>query len=161
MSGNILLDPLTTLQDQIAALSDFQTFVGEANATDAETHIYLISAPLAPAGNFCIVDFGTYGREREAIQNGAAWQPRGGSSLMLYVRQVLTDDPEEPAAATAFTNFIGDILEELEASAALPGKMHIANWFLNQPPIRIASENRTVAGDYYECEIELSFTRQP
>ncbi len=159
--SNILLLPLQTFRTQMSETDGWQSLIDSdgqphANYTD---DIHLISTPGRTYGNFAIIDFGTFGREREAVQNGAAWQLRSGSTLMLYIRHTMSDEPVEPAAIATFTGYVSEILSDLESSAALPGNLYLSDWFLNLPPQRIAAEKRSTARDYYECEIELTFSR--
>lgn len=141
--------------------SAFQKWVNAGSEADALEAIYFVSSIVNPKPRFCIVDFGQFARDRVKAMNGASFQERAGTALILYFRGDNTASDDD--ADMSFNNSIGLIWNELEEFA---GKYNDRTVFINAielkvPSTRIQAEDRPGAGDYIECYLTVTYTRQP
>lgn len=155
----ILSEPLATLRSAIAACPSFQSWVGAADATAALDRIHLLVAPADGPYPFALIDFGDVARERQAITSASRWKMRAGSDVLVWFKAEASGD--EPDATFTFTNALGAILAELEAGAGIyangtPGLTAIE---MPVPPTRTQEEERSTAGDLFECCFSCQMTR--
>jgi len=161
--AGLLSKPVNALRQLVANSSAFRDWVDAADVNAALLRVHIISTPRNPTSPFALIDFGDFIRDREAVKGGIAFKQRSGSALVLYFRANVDEGTNEPDAALAFCNAIGAVWDDLERAAGVHANrsLPIISMEMLAPPARIVNEKRQQAGDYYECAISLSYSRQP
>ena len=156
----ILSEPLASLRDQLAACPAFQAWVGAVDTEAAKANVHLLVAP-DEAGPYplAIIDFGDTASERVTLLSGSRWALRSGSDLIILFRAEATG--EEPDATFTFTNALGAVMAEMEATAGnysngTPGLVAIE---LVMPPTRTNEEKRATEGDFFEAGFSCTMSR--
>lgn len=159
----ILSSPLVAMRAMIAGSSAFQAWVGVTDTVAAEAHIHLLVAPAEAPRPYALIDFGDFARERVALANGITWQQRPGSNVVIWFQADVSPGAEEPEATIAFCNAVGAVWQDLERASGIYGQKTLAANLIELvvAPVRIEAERRATAGDYFECALSPSFTRQP
>ncbi len=161
---NILSGPAQGLRALVASLPSFLDLVEKNDPADAINFVHIVSTPRDPSPSFALVDFSQMERERIYINNGRQFEQRDGSSIMLYLRKDVTGI-EEPAAILSFLDTVDGIWQQLEMGAGdyskFRGSLAINRIRILSAPFRITKERKDRAGDYYECVLELDYSRLP
>ncbi len=117
VTANSLAKPLENLRNSIAYSSTFQTVVGEANETDAKTHIFYYEADESNADHAmprCIID---YADNEEREQLGFTGNSTSGTLIAYF--EFLTNASythRSEDAGLDFDNNIGAIVKEMQAA---------------------------------------------
>lgn len=150
------------MRELIAASPAFQAWTGTADATAAAARVHLLVAPPDSPRPLTLIDFGDFARERVAVTNAAKWAQRSSSNLIVWFQADATAG-EEPDPTIDFCNQVGAVWADMEKMAGVYEKAAFpANLIeLASAPVRIEEEKRQTEGDYFECAISPSFTRQP
>lgn len=158
-----LSTPLAAMRDLVASSAAFQAWAGVADKAEALERVHLLVVPEGSPRPLALIDFGDFARERVALTNRIAWQQRSGSNLVVWFQADVAADAVEPDATLAFCNQVGAVWLDMETSAGQYDQKTFAANLIEMvvAPVRIPEEQRNTAGDYFECALSPSFTRQP
>ncbi len=156
--------PFMAARDIIASSAAFQEWIGSAgNKEAALARVHIISAPTDAPTPWALLTLGTFVRDRVTLKDGEPFTQRSGSVVTAFFRDDVADDAVEPTAAILFCNAIGAVWNDVERKAGIhkQSRLAINSMEMTADPARIPKEQRGQVGDYYECAIELTYSRQP
>jgi len=149
-SGPLSL-PLENLRALLAASSNFQSWVGAANAEEAKASIHLVAVEGTPSRPFALIAQGD-SWEREASADGAKKHFEASGELFLLFEADISEpyqgDPRD--AELEFTNAVGAIVSDMESLAGSDGYLAVRRIGLKEGPARSQGDEKSGSGDYYQ-----------
>jgi len=147
--------PLHYLRLTVAGSSNFQTWVGAANATEALARVYPIltdtlTLPLAA------VDFADNFRRSLFASDVRNWFKQEGDLAVLF-RASIDSEHNEADAAYTFLNSVGAIISDMEALAGKPGYLDISGITVDAGPQRPLEDEKKTIGDFYEIIFRIEW----
>jgi hypothetical protein len=160
-SGAISL-PLSHFRTLLSNSSNFQSWVGAADATEALNSIYLVAIdePIASKRPFALVRQTQPGSVRhEAIAGGSVQQFLDSGALeVLFEAAVASGNAASHVdAEMAFTNDIGAFFSDMEALAGSGAYLTMTAWNIAAGPARAHPDESESEGDYYQMLIRVEW----
>ena len=163
-SGMLSL-PLENLRTLVAASAAFQAWVGATGETEAELiasakeHIYLVGLDgdnVVNARPFAVVDHGeswTLTRLAEPHTYRAT-----GSLLLCFEDNVdAAHAGSIPDAQLAFTNMVGDVVEDMFEKAGTDTYLAVSQITLVRGPSRSAETQQKTEGDFMQIVLQVDW----
>lgn len=148
----------------VSTCSDFYAWSG-ATPDTVRDYIGLTQIPRNDEKNFCIVDFGSIGTDREKVTPTSKWTTRPGSNMVLYFRSYVPVGTSDRDAVYGISNFMGAMWEHIELKAGVQEHKNLPVITIDSDtdgcPLRIAKNMRKTAGDYFEASLSLTVNRLP
>ncbi len=160
----ILSVPLNAARDIIASSSAFQEWIESPGNKDAAlARVHIVSAPLDAASPFVLLTLGTFVRDRSSLKDGIPFTNRSGAVVTAFLRADVEENATEPTAVLLFCNAVGAVWDDIERKSGIhkESRLAITSMEMTADPARIPHEQRGQVGDYYECAIDLTYSRQP
>lgn len=148
----ILSLPLGHLRTLIANSSNFQTWVGAANATEAESSIYLVNINEDEiARPFALIDWGeNFNSTMLANGPGGFFQDRGELRLLFEDDVAAENQDSYEDSKLKFLNDIGGVLADMRDLSASDEYLSIHEIQFQESPTRSIDDQDPAEGDFYQ-----------
>lgn len=167
-AGNLSL-ALDLFKTTLANSSNFQTWVGAANATEALRSIYKEGLPPPDDGRthdlaelesyrpYALIATDTFARNEEAVGSSTEFD-QSGSLLLKLVRDVpvgIRGDIQE--VGLTFENEVGQILDDLCTLAGVNPYLAIKSIDIPEPWYRTTEDDLDTQGDAQAVDVEVTY----